>query len=247
MPTPLLITRNDIHNLPRGGVSILYSLATRASEAEVVVKPGRLPERRLALLLTLPLLIAGAVFAVLAARTPRPDAVGVGIALGIGIGVGGAICCWGFFAFVTFLQSLRSRLLVVDRLTGRITFPRAELSFPSHDGLALFAYSYLEKARRIGFPFRKRAYSRDTWITEIGLITGEEHRADAQRYTPLWQRRVGRWLTWAAPNSTPAGVARQLRQLHELTGLPVLSIQAGNPEPLVIQGVAWDPIRERTF
>ncbi len=249
MATPLLITRDDIKDLPRGGVSIVYNLATSATEAEIVVKPGRLPERRLTLLLTVPLLIVGVVVAGLVARTSKPDAVGVGLALGIGIGVGGSNCCWGLFAFATFLQSLRSRLLVVDRLTGRITFPRAELSFASSDGLALFAFSHLEKGRRFGFHiFNRRAYSRDTWVTEIGLITSEEHRADGvPRYTPLWQRQVSRWLTWVAPNSTTEGVARQLRHLHELTGLPVLTILAGNPQPLLIEGVAWDPIRERTF
>lgn len=130
------------------------------------------------------------------------------------VGVGGAVSVWGFFAFVTLLQSIRSRLLVIDRLTGRITAPRAELSFESGEGLALLAYSHLEKGRRYGFNFgSNRAVQGDTWVTEVGLITSEENiGCDAERYTPLWQRRVGRWLTWVAPNSTPDGVAQQLRQ-----------------------------------
>jgi hypothetical protein len=249
MPIPLLITRDDVNELPRGGVSILYSLATRAGDAEVVVRVGRLPERRLTALLTLPLLAFGTVIAALVASSPNEEAFGLGIALGVGVGVGGAVSVWGFFAFVTLLQSLRSRLLVIDRLTGRITSPRADLYFESSEGLALLAYSHLEKGRRHGFNFgSNRAVQRDTWVTEVGLITSKETLgSDAERYTPLWQRRVGRWLTWVAPNSTPEGVARQLRYLHEATGLPVLAVQAKNPKPLLIEGVAWDPIRKRTF
>ena len=80
------------------------------------------------------------------------------------------------------------------------------------------------------------------------MITSREAvGSDAERYTPLWQRCVGRWLTWVAPTSTPEGVARQLGRLHGATGLPVLAIQAKNPTPLLVEGVAWDPIRERTF
>lgn len=249
MTTNLLITRDDLKDLPRGGVSILYSLATRVGSTEVVVRPGRLPERRLTLLLTVPLLVCGVVIVALAASSSKEDALWLGIALGGGIGVGGAIVLWSFYAFVTLLQSLRSRLLVFDRITGRINFPRPDLSFESCDGLALVAYTHLQKGRRHGFNLiRTRAVQRDTWVTEVGLITSEERRVDrAPRYTPLWQRRVGRGLGWIAPNSTAEGAARQLRQLHEATGIPVLAVEAKNPEPLLIEGVEWEPIRERTF
>lgn len=249
MPSPLLITRDDIKDLPQGGVSILYSLATHIGSTEVVVRPGRLPERRLTVLLTLPLLACGAIIAGLLATSQNKEAVWLGIALGVGIGVGGAVTLWCFFAFVTLLQSLRSRLLVIDRVTGRITLPRADLSFESSDGLALVAYSHMEKGRHRGLnPLRTRAVSRDTWITEVGLITGEEHRVNyAKRYTPLWQRRVGRWFPWVAPTCTAEGAAQLLRKLHDATGIPVLVIQAKHPEPLLIEGVEWEPIRERTF
>ena len=245
--TPLLITRDDIEGLPRGGVSILYSLAMCEDDAEVAIKAGRLPERRLTAVLTLPLLAVGTALAVLVSSSPREEAFWLGIALGGAFGVGGAVSLWGFFAFVTLLQSLRSRLLIVDRLTGRITLPRADLHFESGESVALLAYSHLEKGRRHGFSFgSNRAFRRDQWVTEVGLIVGKEALGnDAERYVPLWQRRVGRWFTWISPNSTPEGVARQLRRLHELTGLPVLAVQAGNPTPLLSEGVTWTPSASR--
>lgn len=249
MPTTLLITRDDIKNLPRGGVSILYSLAMNFGSDEVVVKPGRLPERRLAILLTLPLLTFGALIAAFTASSPHKEALYFGTALGVGIGLGGAMILWSFFASIILLQSLNSYLLVIDRATGCVELPRLSLSFKSSDGLVLVAYSHLKKGRRGGFKFSQtRSERRDVWITEVGLLACQKYREnDPKRYTPLWQRRVSRWLTWVAPTSTSEGVASQLRQLHEATGLPVLVIQAKNPKPLLIEGVEWDPIRERTF
>ena len=241
--TPLIITADDIKELPRGGVSILYSLAMCEDDAEFVVRAGRLPERRLTVLLTLPLLTVGAALAVFVCNSPREEAFWLGIALGGTLGIGGAFSLWCFFAFVTLLQSLRSRLLVIDRLTGRITLPRANLHFESNESVALLAYSYLEKGRRHDFSFiSNRAYRRDQWVTEVGLIASKKAPgSDAERYTPLWQRRVGRWFTWIAPNSTPEGVARQLHRLNEATGMPVLAVQDRNPTPLLIKGVTWAP------
>lgn len=237
----MLVTSADTAKLPRGGVSIVYNLATRAGETELVVRAGRVPERRLAMLLTLPVLAFGAAIAILCATSPREDAWWLGLMLGGGIGIGGAICLWSFFTFATLLQSLRSPLLVIDRLTSRVSAPRAGLSFESPEGLALLAHTHLAKGRHFGLRLiNRRAYRRDEWITEVGLLVDERLQTDqVPRYTPLWQRRVSRWMTWVAPTSTPEGVARQLRLINEKTGLPVLAIQAQTAEPLAAEGVEW--------